>query len=221
MPLNTSILGAAKFSGKTKKGWSIGVLESVTEREMATIDSLGKRRESLVEPLTNFFVGRLQKDINSGNTILGGIFTGVNRENGLQKILPRGAYSGGFDFLHYWKNRNYYYRGNIVFSHLTGTKEAILRTQTSFEHLFQRTGATELSVDSNRTSLTGMGGTFRIGKSAGRSGRLGQRTTRGPRRMPRGRRPDDEPERRANRVRKAPRASRDRRFRHDIRPRNE
>jgi hypothetical protein len=173
-PVNTTILGAAKFSGKTRTGWSVGVLESVTEREMAVIDSLGKRRESLVEPLTNFFVARLQKDINSGNTVLGGIFTGVNRENGLQTILPRSANSGGFDFLHYWKNRNYYIRGNIVFSHLTGTKEAMLRTQTSFEHLFQRTDATEVSVDSNRTSLTGMGGTFKIGKSAGKSGRLGQ-----------------------------------------------
>src|SRR6185369_7634078 len=132
------------------------------------------RRDELVEPLTNFFVGRLQKDIHSGNTVLGGIFTSVNRENGLQKILPRSANSGGFDFLHYWKNRSWYIRGNIVFSHLSGTKEAILRTQTSFEHLFQRPGATEVSVDSNRTSLTGMGGTIKFGKSAGRSGKLGQ-----------------------------------------------
>jgi len=174
MPVNTTILGAAKFSGKTKKGWSIGVLESVTEREMATVDSLGKRREVLVEPLTNFFVTRFQKDINSGNSVFGVILTGVNRENGLQNILPRTANSGGFDFLHYWKNRSWYVRGNVIFSHLTGTKQAMLRTQTSFEHLFQRPNATEVSVDSNRTSLTGMGGTVRFGKSAGRSGKLGQ-----------------------------------------------
>jgi hypothetical protein len=173
-PVNTTILGAAKFSGKTKKGWSVGVLESVTEREMATVDSLGKRSEELVEPLTNFFVARLQKDINSGNTVLGGILTGVNRENGLQDILPRSANSGGFDFLHFWKNRTWYVRGNVVFSYLTGTKQAILRTQTSFEHLFQRPGAPEVSVDSSRTSLTGMGGTVKFGKSAGRSGKLGQ-----------------------------------------------
>src|SRR4030095_14434533 len=56
----------------------------------------------------------------------------------------------------------------------SGTKEAMLRTQTSFEHLFQRPNATEVSVDSGRTSLTGMGGTFKFGKSAGRSGKLGQ-----------------------------------------------
>jgi hypothetical protein len=127
-----------------------------------------------VEPLTTYFVGRLQKDIKAGNTIIGGIITGVNRENGLNDILRRNAYSGGFDFLHYWKNRTWYIRGNVVFSHVQGSKEAILNTQTAFEHLFQRTGATELSVDSNRTSLTGMGGTIRFGKIGGKTGKWGQ-----------------------------------------------
>jgi hypothetical protein len=173
-PQNTSILGAAKFSGKTKKGVSIGVLEGITQREMATIDKNGERRKELVEPLTSYFVGRVQKDINQGNTVLGGIVTAVNREKGLSHFLHRGAYSGGLDFLHFWKKRTWYIRGNVVFSQVTGTKEAILNTQTSFEHLFQREGAPEVEVDSNRTSLSGMGGTIRFGKSAGKSGRLGQ-----------------------------------------------
>jgi hypothetical protein len=172
-PQNTSILGAAKFSGKTTKGWSIGVLESVTQREMATIDKSGQRRKELVEPLTNFFVGRLQKDINAGKSVIGGIVTAVNREKGLD-FLHSSAYSGGIDFLHQWKNRNYYIRGNVVFSHVQGSKEAILRTQTAFEHLFQRPNATEVSVDPNRTSLSGMGGTIRFGKNGGRAGRIGQ-----------------------------------------------
>lgn len=173
-PQNTSILGAAKFSGKTKKGWSIGVLESVTEREKATIDNNGKRRKELVEPFTNYFVGRLQKDINAGNTIIGGIFTAVNREHGLDDILHRSAYSAGVDFLHYWKNRTWYIRGNVVYSNVQGTKEVILNTQTSFEHLFQRPGAGEFTLDSNRTSLTGTGGTIRFGKVGGKGGKMGQ-----------------------------------------------
>jgi hypothetical protein len=173
-PQNTSILGAAKFSGKTKQGWSIGVLESITEKEMATIDNHGERRKELVEPLTSYFVARLQKDIHGGNTIIGGIFTSVNRSAGLHDALHRNAYSGGLDFLHYWKNRTWYIRGNMVFSQVQGTKEAILKTQTSFEHLFQRAGAPEVSVDSNRTALTGTGGTIRFGKSGGRYGPLGQ-----------------------------------------------
>lgn len=173
-PQNTSILGAAKFSGKTKKGLSIGILESVTQREMATIDHNGVRRDELVEPLTNYFVARLQKDIKSGNTIIGGIITGVNREKGLNDISHRGAYSGGLDYLHYWKNRSWYIRGNVVFSHVEGSKEAILNTQTAFEHLFQRPDASEVSVDSARTSLTGMSGTVRFGKIGGKAGKKGQ-----------------------------------------------
>ncbi|HEV7782306.1 MAG TPA: DUF5916 domain-containing protein [Chitinophagaceae bacterium] len=173
-PQNTSILGAAKFSGKTKKGFSIGILESITQREMATIDKNGQRRKEMVEPLTNFFVTRFQKDFNGGQTIIGGIITGVNREKGLSDILHRSAYSGGLDFVHFWKNRSWYVRGNVVFSQVRGTKEAIYNTQTAFEHLFQRPDADEVTLDPDRTSLTGTGGTVRFGKSAGKSGKHGE-----------------------------------------------
>jgi Domain of unknown function (DUF5916)/Carbohydrate family 9 binding domain-like len=173
-PNNTSILGAAKFSGKTKKGLSIGILESVTQREMATISNNGQKRKEMVEPLTNYFIGRVQKDIKQGNTIIGGIITSVNREKGLDNLLHKSALSGGLDFLHYWKNRTWYISTNFIFSHVTGTKEAILNTQMAFEHLFQRPGATELSLDANKTSLTGTGGTIKFGKTGGRGGKLGQ-----------------------------------------------
>ncbi|OQP45380.1 hypothetical protein A4D02_33835 [Niastella koreensis] len=174
MPQNTSILGAAKFSGKTRKGWSIGVLESITQKETATIDDNGEKRKVLVEPLTSYFVGRLQKDINGGKTIFGGIITAVNRDGGLNDLLHRQAYSGGLDFFHTWKNRTWYIRGNMIFSEVQGTQAAITNTQTAFEHLFQRIDARNLAVDSNRTSLTGTGGTFRFGKIGGKSGRHGR-----------------------------------------------
>lgn len=165
-PQKTSILGAAKFSGKTKNGWSIGLLESVTQRESATIDRNGERREVMVEPLTNYTVGRLLKDFNQGNTIIGGIFTAVNRENDLD-LLHRNAYSGGIDFQQFWKNRWWYVKASALFSRVEGSPETILATQTGFVHLFQRENARHLSVDSTRTALSGNGGTFRIGKIGG------------------------------------------------------
>jgi len=175
IPQNTSILGAAKFSGKTKKGLSIGILESVTEREMAVIKvNGGQKREELVEPLANYFVSRLQQDFNKGNTIIGGIFTAVTRERGMSDILHRNAYSGGIDFAQFWKNRTWYVRGNMIISQVKGTKEAIYNTQTAFEHLFQRPDADEISLDPNRTSLTGTGGTIRFGKLGGRQGKHGE-----------------------------------------------
>lgn len=166
VPQQTAILGAAKFSGKTKKGLSIGILESVAHRERATIDHSGERRKETVEPATNYFVGRLMQDFDGGNTIIGGVFTAVNRENGLT-FLHKNAYSGGLDFQHFWKKRWWYIKANAIFSRVEGSREAILETQTGFVHHFQRTNATHLSVDSTRTSLSGSGGTFRIGKIGG------------------------------------------------------
>ncbi|MCK8522476.1 carbohydrate binding family 9 domain-containing protein [Aquimarina sp. D1M17] len=191
-PTNTTILGAAKFSGKTKDGWSIGVLESITEREIATIqDENGNEREAVVEPFTNYFVGRIQKDFNERNTYIGGIFTATNRDLGDQfeidsdnpntdetseligtrennlNSLRKSAYSGGLDFRHNWKDRKYYLEGNMVLSHVEGSKEAIENTQRELTHNFQRPDAGHVEVDPNRTSLTGTGGKLVGGKSGG------------------------------------------------------
>jgi len=166
-PANTTILGAAKFSGKTKNGWSIGVLESVTAKEYAEIDNNGERREELVEPLTNYFVGRLQKDFNDQKTFVGGIFTATNRDLPSHlEFLHKAAYTGGLDFKHQWKDRAWYVGGDIVFSHIEGSTEAIQNTQESQRHLFGRVDASHLEVDPNRTSLTGSGGNIQIGKAA-------------------------------------------------------
>jgi hypothetical protein len=174
LPQRTSILGAAKFSGKTKDGLSIGILESITQRENAEIDHDGERREELVEPLSSYFVGRVQKDFNEGQTIIGGIFTAVNREDGLEDFLHRSAYTGGFDFQQMWKDRTYYFTARGQFSKVNGSKESILNTQTSFEHLFQRPNADELSVDPNKTSLFGHGGTIKFAKFGGKQDEKGR-----------------------------------------------
>lgn len=171
-PQATAILGAAKFSGKTKNGWSIGLLESVTRREYAQIDLSGERRKELVEPLTSYFAGRLMKDYDQGNTIFGAVFTSVNREQGLD-WLHRGAYSGGLDFQRFWKNRWYQASGKLLFSRVEGTPEAILQTQQSFERYFQRPGAPHVEVDSARTSLGGTSGTFRFSKFGGKMDKRG------------------------------------------------
>jgi hypothetical protein len=168
-PQNSTILGAAKFSGKTKNGWSIGVLESVTANEFATVKQTnGITRKEIVEPLTNYFVTRVQKDFNERNSFIGGIFTATNRNlNGNFKELHKAAYTGGIDFQHNWKNREYFLDGNIIMSHVLGSPEAIENTQRSITRLFQRTDAKHVSVDPTRTSLTGTGGRIELGKAGG------------------------------------------------------
>lgn len=169
-PQNTTILGAAKFSGKTKDGWSIGVLETVTSRELMEINNDGATSKALVEPLTNYFVGRVQKDMNNRNTFLGGIFTATNRSISEEtSSLRQGAYSAGIDFRHQWNNRTNYFQTNAVISHVTGSPESIKATQENLTHLFNRVDATHVRVDPDRTSLTGTGGLVEIGKDGGRN----------------------------------------------------
>jgi hypothetical protein len=166
IPDNTTILGAAKFSGKTKSGWSIGVLESVTKNEFARILENAIEREELVEPFTNYLVTRVQKDFNNRNSYIGGIFTATNRnvdKNNLN-FMHKSAYTSGIDFMHNWKNRKYYFKGNVVMSQVNGSKEAITITQRNMTHLFQRVDAQNVSVNPERTSLMGTGGKFEIGK---------------------------------------------------------
>lgn len=169
-PQNTTILGSAKFSGKTKKGWSIGILESMTSKEFSEINTNGAILESLIEPFTNYFVGRAQKDMNERNTFLGSIFTATNRSLTEETSeLREAAYSGGIDFRHQWKNRTYYFQTNFVMSHVKGSPESILATQQSLTHLFDRVDATHVKLDPNRTSLTGTGGLVEFGKDGGQN----------------------------------------------------
>ena len=169
VPQNSTILGAAKFSGKTQNGWSIGVLESVTANEFAEIKQTnGETREEIVEPLTNYFVTRAQKDFNERNSYLGGIFTATNRNlDGNFSELHKAAYTGGIDFRHTWRDREYFLEGNTIISHVTGSEQAIENTQLSIARYFQRPDADYVNLDITRTSLTGTGGRFETGKQGG------------------------------------------------------
>ena len=56
---------------------------------------------------------RAQQDLNQGKTTIGAMVTAVNRDINDEALdfLHRQAYSGGIDFFHSWKNRNYYVCG--------------------------------------------------------------------------------------------------------------
>ena len=168
VPDATTILAAAKVSGKTRKGLEIGILESVTSKEEAIIDNEGSRREEIVEPLTNYFVARLKQDLNKGETVIGGIFTAVNRDitNPALNYLPVSAYTGGIDFKQSWKERTWYLEGNAEFSNINGTEEAMIYLQRSSARYYQRPDASYVSVDSSITSLSGYGGTLKFGRSS-------------------------------------------------------
>lgn len=168
-PPFTSILGAAKVTGRNDRGLSIAFVESVTAEETAAIDLNGQRSEEIVEPLSNFLVGRVQKEANEGNTIFGLMITGVNRklDSNLETQMHREAYAGGFDFTQYFQDRNWMFNINTAVSYVAGDEQAILKTQRSSARYFQRPDASHVSVDSSRTSLAGAGGRFQIVRQGG------------------------------------------------------
>lgn len=163
-PSFTRILGAAKVTGRNDRGLSLAIIESVTAEERATIDLFGERSEETVEPLSNFFVGRLQKETNQGNTLFGAMLTGVNRklDDNLMKQMHQEAYAGGIDFTQYFKEKSWMFNINAAMSYVAGDSLAILKTQRSSARYFQRPDARHVELDSSRTSLTGTGGRMQL-----------------------------------------------------------
>ncbi len=175
VPQPTSILSAFKITGKTQNGLSIGIVNAVTGKTNAQIDSGGIRREETVEPFTNYLVTRVQQDFNGGITSLGGMVTAVNRNihSADLDFLNRAAYSGGVDFRHQWNERKYWANAKLNFSHIRGDRTAIIRAQRSSARFFQRPDAGYVTLDSTRTSLSGHGGTVDIGRGGNSPWRMG------------------------------------------------
>ena len=169
MPGATSILGAFKLTGKTRSGLSIGVLEGLTAKESALLSDGGDPYRVPIEPMTNYFILRAQQDLNRGATTVGGMLTSVKRDirDAHLSFLHDAAATGGLDFFHSWKNKTYFFSLKTVFSQVHGSPAAILGTQTSSVHYFQRPDADYVTVDPYRTSLSGTGGAVEIGKQGG------------------------------------------------------
>src|SRR5256884_690012 len=75
--------GAAKLTGRTRTGWSIGTLDAVTRREAAPVQFDDSTRGTLtVEPATNYFATRVAKDLAGGATQLRAMVTSVYRDLG-------------------------------------------------------------------------------------------------------------------------------------------
>ncbi len=166
VPENTTILGALKLTGKTRDGLSIGVIESLTAEEKADVSRNGTKSAEVVEPMTNYFVARAQKDLNNNNTIIGGMFTSTNRviNDDHLDFLNTNAYTGGVDLTQYWKEKKYYFTFKYAMSHIQGDSTAIVDQQLSSRRYFQRPDNEYKDIDSNRTSLTGHAGTIQFGK---------------------------------------------------------
>ncbi len=170
VPENTSILSALKLTGKNKRGFSIGVINSMTSREFAVVKEGSQDNKIAAEPFTNYFISRLKKDFNEGKTVIGGIITSTIRsiKDSHLDFLPESATVGGLNLQHNWLNRKYFVDLKTFYSQINGSETAISNLQRSSRHLFQREDASHLEFDPHKTRLIGWGGQLSGGKRSGK-----------------------------------------------------
>jgi hypothetical protein len=178
VPDNSTILGAAKLTGRTPSGWSIGALDAVTGRAQASVQrSDGTRGRVTVEPLTNYFVGRIAKDLRGGATVIRAMATSVYRDVGSPLVADRlshHAESFGLSTDMWFRNRDYHLMAQVAGTNVSGDTAAILRLQQSSARYFQRpdrgNGANGLlsdRFDPSLTSLRGLGAYARFARDQG------------------------------------------------------
>jgi hypothetical protein len=172
IPLTAKILGAAKLTGRTSGGLSVGGLFAVTNEESgrAFFPETGETGRFMVEPQSEFGVVRVQQDLRGGDSQIGGIVTAMRRQlpsSGDFDFLAGSAYSGGLDFEHTWNNRNYAVSGFFGASHIRGDSTALIRVQRASNHYFQRPDAAWVEMDSTATYLTGAEWRLEVEKRGG------------------------------------------------------
>ncbi|MEO8451321.1 MAG: DUF5916 domain-containing protein [Gemmatimonadota bacterium] len=174
LPHSTTIVSAAKLTGRLANGLSIGALGAVTGRETAhTFDSLSARFDTVtVEPRTGYGVIRVQQQFGRnastvGVTVSGMGRTGLGSEPSLLHFLSRDAVAGGADWILRFARGRYEVSGHVGGSYVAGDTAAIRGIQESSTHYLQRPDYRNHPIDPRRRSLTGYTGRLRWDKNAG------------------------------------------------------
>lgn len=176
-PDATTILGATKITGKAN-GWSYGGLTALTDREYALVEFTPEgsdrveRTERLIEPLTSYNVGRVQKDVGRNSTV-GGSATAVLRESDVD------AYTGSIDYNVRWKQNQYSWSGQwgTTRAPIDGVMQTGFGGLTNFNYSTKHVGAfgryeyfdqdfrnTDLGFLFGRNNKTVINGGFNLGQ---------------------------------------------------------
>lgn len=162
-PTETTILGAAKLTGRLPGGLSLGALAAATaaERGRAYDASSGSMSEFTAEPAALFAAFRAKQDFRSGASQVGAILTTARRDlpgDGSFDWMTSEAHALGVDFEHNWggqRSRDWALWGFWAGSLVRGSPAAMIRIQRASNHYFQRPDATRLAVDSTATQMSG------------------------------------------------------------------
>ena len=174
VPRTSSILGAARLTGRFASGATLGALAAVTADErVRTFDpGTGAFGSRPAAPVTAYGVVRAQQEIGGGGSTAGISATGVRRSLGsddaLAPFLNRNALAGGADWVLRFGGGNYELSGHLGASRVEGDTAAIARVQRSSARYFQRPDADYVELDPTRTSLAGYAAALTLAKRGGR-----------------------------------------------------
>ena len=162
-PSTTTILGAAKLTGRLSSGTSIGMLGAATAEETArTFRSLQLFDRTRVAPQTGYGVARLQQEFGSEGSTVGLLTTAVHRQLAqgdlLAALLARNAFTLSGDSVLRFLDGDYELGLNLGLSYVDGDARAIDRIQRSSARYFQRPDASYIRYNPARTSLAGVRG---------------------------------------------------------------
>jgi hypothetical protein len=116
-PLVTAILGAAKVTGRTNSGLSLGAISAATREEDATVkDSTGTVSKVLTEPRGLYNSVRVKQEFG-GTSWVGGLLTAVGHET----QLP--ALSAGVDWNLRFDDGGYTFDGYVAGARSSATTE--------------------------------------------------------------------------------------------------
>lgn len=161
VPRNSTILGAAKLSGRLPSKLTFAGLTALTDRESArTFDATTNvSSRSEVAPRTFYGVGVLQQEFGRDASTVSVILTSVERDiqsgSLAERALARRAYNGLFDSRLRWNRGQYDVNAFAGFSYVAGDSLAIGAQQASSRRYFQRPDADHVDFDPGRTSLGG------------------------------------------------------------------
>ena len=172
MPENSTILGAAKLTGRTRSGWSIGALDGITRRERAPVEFTDSTRgQFTVEPMTNYFASRVAKDLRGGATQIKAMATSVYRDLGdpyVASRLSHHAEAFGIGTDSWWSKRTIHLMAQLAGTDVAGDTAAMRRIRFGSAHFFQRRDRSDTTDALRpRTSMQGLGGYARMAKESG------------------------------------------------------
>ena len=173
-PDSSTILSAAKLTGRTSSGTSIGLLGAITDEESARVATLdGPAISSVrVAPRTTYGLGRVQQEFGANGSTASILGTAVHRHfregDPLALWLPRNAFSLGADSILRFKGGEYELRSGVYGTHVAGEAAAIERVQRSSVHFLQRPDRQHSRLDPTHTSISGYRAEVGIVRRSGR-----------------------------------------------------